>query len=129
MEHSDNVNHAPTNQGEKNPNLPQPPNLNTKIDEGLDTLKELVDQLRGTREPSIVFLATSLNVIVRSITSAQGEFTSISKYRERMFEYYNTELDRNQVRDLNISKQQLLSIFRDPQNGQELPLNKKCLLY
>jgi hypothetical protein len=129
MEPSDNVNHAPTNQGEKNPNLPQPPNLNTKIDEGLDTLKELVDQLRGTREPSIVFLATSLNVIVRSITSAQGEFTSISKYRERMFEYYNTELDRNQVRDLNISKQQLLSIFRDPQNGQELPLNKKCLLY
>ena len=47
MEPGDNVHHLPIDQGEKNPNPPQPPNLNIEIDEGLDTLRKLVDQLRG----------------------------------------------------------------------------------
>ena len=42
-----------------------------------------------------------------------------------MYEYYSTGLDRNQFKDLGISKQQILSIFRDPRNGQELPVIKK----
>jgi hypothetical protein len=42
-----------------------------------------------------------------------------------MYEYYNIGLKINQVEDLVISKPQLLSIFRDPITGQELPLNKK----
>jgi hypothetical protein len=127
MELGDNVNCPPADKGEQNPNSPQPPNLNTKIDEGLDTLRTFVDQLRGTREPRKVSLDTSLGVIVRSITSAQGEMASISKYRERIFEYFSIGLDRNQLRDLGISKQELLFIFRDPQNGQKLPLTKKCI--
>jgi hypothetical protein len=53
---------------------------------------------------------------VRSIASYQGKLTSICEYREIMFEYYNTRLDRNQVGDLGISKQQLMSIFNDPQS-------------
>ena len=32
MEPSDNVNRPPTDQGEKNPNPPQPPNLKIKIE-------------------------------------------------------------------------------------------------
>jgi hypothetical protein len=78
MEPSDNVNRPPTDQGEKNPNPPRPPNLNTKIDKGLSTLRTLVEQLRGIREPNILSLATYLDVIVRSIASAQGELNSIS---------------------------------------------------
>jgi hypothetical protein len=125
MEPRDNVNRQPIDQGEENPNPPQPPNINTQIDEGLDTLRTLVNQLRGMREPSRESLATSLDVIVRSIASAQGKLTSISEYRERMFEYYNTGLDRNQVRDLGISKQQLMSIFIDPRSQQQPPVTKK----
>jgi hypothetical protein len=66
MEPGDNVNRQTTDQGEENPNPPQPPNLNTKINEGLDTLITLVNQLTGMREPSRDSLATSLDVIVRS---------------------------------------------------------------
>jgi hypothetical protein len=50
MKPGDNVNHQPVNQGEHNPNSPQPPNINTEIDEGLDILRTCVDQLRGNRE-------------------------------------------------------------------------------
>jgi hypothetical protein len=62
---------------------------------------------------------------MNSIASDQGKLTSISDYREIMYEYYNIGLDRNQVKEPVISKQQILSIFRDPRNGQELPLTKK----
>jgi hypothetical protein len=64
MELEDNVNCQPTDQGEENPNPPQPPNINTQIDEGLDTLRTLVNQLRGTREKIRESLATLLDVIL-----------------------------------------------------------------
>jgi hypothetical protein len=34
MEPKDNENRTQANQGEENPNPPQPPNINTQIDEG-----------------------------------------------------------------------------------------------
>jgi hypothetical protein len=88
-------------------------------------LRTLEEQLRDTRDPSRVSLATSLDIIVNSIASAQGKLTSISDYRTIMYEYYSTGLDINQVKELRNSKQQILSIFRDPRNGKELPLTKK----
>jgi hypothetical protein len=44
-----------------------------------------------------------------------------------MYEYYTTGLDRKQVKELGISKQQILYIFRDPRNGQEIALNNKII--
>jgi hypothetical protein len=41
MEPRDNVNHSEENQEDKNPNPPQPPNVNTQIDEGLAILRTL----------------------------------------------------------------------------------------
>jgi len=70
-------------------------------------------------------LAISLDKIVSSIASAQGKLTTISKYEARIFKYYNTELDKNQVRDLNISKQDLMSLFIDPRYGVQPTFNKK----
>jgi hypothetical protein len=125
MEPRYNVNHSKENQEDQNPNLPQPPNVNTQIDEGLVILRTLDEQLRDTSEPSKISLATSLDIIVKSIASAQGKLTSISDNRAIMYEYYSNGLDKNQVKELGISKQQILSIFRDPRNGQELPLTKK----
>ena len=78
MEPRDNVNFQPIDQGEKNPNPQQPTNINAQIDERLDTLRIHVNQLRGTREPRIEFLATTLDFISRPIVSVQGKLTSIS---------------------------------------------------
>ena len=127
MEPEDNVNRPQEDQGEEKPNPPQPPNIDTQIDEGLAILRIIVNELRGMREPRRESLATSLDVIVRSIASAQGKLTSISEYMARMFEYYSTGLDRNQVRDLGISKKQLMSIFINPRSRQQPPMNKKCI--
>jgi len=44
-----------------------------------------------------------------------------------MYEYYSTGLDKNEIEELRISKQQIFSIFMKPRNGKELPLNIKCL--
>jgi hypothetical protein len=117
MEPKENLNHSQENQEDQNPNPPPPPhNGNKKIDEGLVILRNLEEQLRKSREPSIVSLDTSLDIIVQSIASAQWKLTSISNYRERMYEYYSTCLDINQIKELGISKQQILSIFRNPRN-------------
>jgi hypothetical protein len=105
MEPKENVNRQVVDQGEENPN-PLQPNINTQIDEGLATLIENVSKLRGTRDASRDSLATSLDVIVRSIASAQGELNSIYEYMARVFESYKTGLDRNQVTDLGILKKQ-----------------------
>jgi hypothetical protein len=90
-------------------------------------LRTLEEQLRDTRDPSRVSLATSLDIIVKSIASSHGKLTSIYDYSERMYEYYNFGLEKNQVRDLAISEQKILTTFRDPRNGQALPLTKKSL--
>jgi hypothetical protein len=68
-----------------------------------------------------------LDTIVSSIASAQGKLTSISEYRARMFDYYRTDIDKNQVRDLNITKQDLMSLFIDPRTGLQPPVNKRCI--
>jgi len=44
-----------------------------------------------------------------------------------MFEYYRTRLDKNQVRDFNILKQDLMSLFIDPRYGLQPPVNMKCI--
>jgi hypothetical protein len=77
MEPRDNVNRSEENQGEENPNPPQPPYVNNQIDEGLGILRTLEEQLRDTREPRKVSLATSLDIIVKSITSAQGKLCQL----------------------------------------------------
>jgi hypothetical protein len=69
MDPRDNVNHPQVDEGKENSNPPQPLNINTQIDEGLAMLIKLVNELGGTRKPSRESLATSLDVIVRSITS------------------------------------------------------------
>jgi hypothetical protein len=118
MEPQDNLNHSEENQEDQNPNPPPPHNVNTKIDEGLVILLTLEQQLRETRDPRRVSLATYLDIIVESIASSQGKLTSISDYRAQMYEYYSIGLERNQVKELGISKQQIFSIFRDPRNGK-----------
>ena len=85
MEPRNTVNHPQVDQGEENTIPPQPPNINTQIDEGLATLRTLVNELRRTRELNKELLATSLDIIVRSIASAQGKLTSNYEYRAIIF--------------------------------------------
>jgi len=51
MEPRDNENCTQTHQDVENPNPSQLPSINTQIDEGLATLRSLVHELRGTKEP------------------------------------------------------------------------------
>ena len=110
MELGENQKLTQPQEGTPNPN-PQPTNVNLEIDQGLMSLRSIVQELRSTRELSQFSMVTLLDVIVSSITSAQGKLTIISEYMSRMFKFYGTGLDRNQVRDLGISKQGDVSFY------------------
>jgi len=117
MELHENLNPSQEKKEYQNLNPPPPPqNENNEIDEGLVILRNLEEQLRETREPSRVSFDTSLDIIVHSIVSSQGKLTYISNYRERMYEYHGTGLNRNQIKELGIPKQQIFYIFTDPRN-------------
>jgi hypothetical protein len=76
MERGQNQNPTKPQEGTQNPN-PQLTNVNIKIDEGLMSLRSIVQELRSTRELSQFSMVTLLDVIVSSITSSQGKLTSI----------------------------------------------------
>jgi len=102
MESRDNENCTQAYQRVEISNALHTPNVKKQIDEGLAKLRFVFHELRGTRERSRLSLTTSLDTIVSSIASAQGKLTIISEYMSRMFKFYGTGLDRNQVRDLGI---------------------------
>jgi hypothetical protein len=46
-----------------------------------------------------------------------------------MFDYFRMGLDKNQVRDLNISKQDLMTLFIDPRTQNTTSSHKETHLY
>jgi len=68
MEHGENQNPTPPQEGTTNPN-PQSTNVNMEIHEGLRSLRNIVQYLRSTRDPSRLSLANYLDTIVSSIAS------------------------------------------------------------
>jgi len=89
------------------------------------SLRSIFYDLMSTKEPSLLSLVTSFDVSVSSIASVQGKLTNISKYRARMFDYYRDGIDRKQVRDLNITKKDLMSLFIDPRTKLQPPMSKR----
>jgi hypothetical protein len=78
MKAHEKLNPAQENQEYQNPNPPPPPqNEKNEINEGLVIFRNLEEQLRETREPSRVSLATSLDIIMHSIASSQGTFLKV----------------------------------------------------
>ena len=74
-----------TNQTEDpNPELNEEENPEDELHGDLNQLRILSDELKNTREPSRVFLATSIQNIIESINISHSEITSLSEYRARM---------------------------------------------
>jgi hypothetical protein len=122
----ENPNPSSPHEDRPNPNLDRE-NIKFQIDARLRSLRTLIQYLRNTRVPSRISLATSLDTIVTSIANSQGQLSHISYYRARMFDYYRTSLDRNQVRDLKISKQDFMTLLIVPRTITQPPITKKCI--
>ena len=98
-----------------------------EINEGLKSLRDLSRQLRVTREPARLSLASSLDTMFTmfsSIQETQSQLTNITDYRTRMREFYSIGLSKEGVKDLNISKQALLSKFCNPRDNTMPPITK-----
>lgn len=95
------------------------------INEGLKSLRDLSRQLRVTREPACLSLASSLDTMITLIQDTQSQLTNIIEYRTRMREFYNTRLSKEGVKDLNISKQELCSKFCNPRDNTVPPVTKR----
>ena len=58
-----------------------PENLEDELHKDLNQLRILSDELKNTREPSRVSLATSLQNIIESINIPHSEITNLSQWR------------------------------------------------
>ena len=114
-----------TNQSEDpNPELNQE-NAEDELHGDLNQLRILSDELKNTREPSRVSLATSLEKIIKSINIAHSEITSLSEYRARMREHYSTSISKENIKNMNIRKAQPWSKFIDLRIGQPPDVRKR----
>ena len=66
---------------EENPKLNKEENPKDELHEDINQLRILSDELKKTREPSWVSLATSLQNIIEFINIAHNEITNLSQYR------------------------------------------------
>ena len=105
-----NTNEPSEEMNEKN----QTEDPNPELNEDLNQLIILSDELKNTREPSRVSLATSIQNIIESINHSHSEITSLSEYRARMREHYSTGISKEYIKILNITKAQLWRKFTDP---------------
>ena len=63
------------------PELNKEENAKEELHRDLNQLRILSDELKKTREPSWVSLATSLQNIIESIKISHSEITNLSEYR------------------------------------------------
>ena len=115
-----------TNQSEDliNPQLNKE-NPKDELHEDLNQLRILSDELKNTKEPSQVSFATSLQKIIEPINIADSEITNLSEYRARMREHYGTGISKEDIKNLNITKDQLWRKFIDPRIGQPPDVRKR----
>ena len=92
---------------EENPKLNEEENPEDELHGDLNQLRILSDELKNTREPSQVSLATSIQNIIESINITHSEIISLSEYKARMREHYSTGMSKEDIKNLNITKAQL----------------------
>ena len=86
----------------------QPPeNPEDELHRDLNQLRILSDELKNTREPSRVSLATSLQKIIDPINISHSEITNLSQYRDSMREHYHASISKEDIKNLNITTAQL----------------------
>ena len=78
-----------------------------------------------TRDLARLSLAISLETMILSIQDTQSQLTNITDYRTRMREFYSNGLSKEGIKELNISKQELLSKFRNPRDNTMPPITKR----
>jgi hypothetical protein len=72
MDLGENSNPTSPHEDTPNPN-PKPTNISIEIDVGLRSLRSIIQDLRNTRDPSQLSLATSLDIIVSSIANSNNQ--------------------------------------------------------
>ena len=87
-----------TNQLEEpNPKLNEEKNED-ELHVDLNQLRILSDELKNTREPSLVSFATSIQNIIKSINISHSEITRLSEYRAQMREHYSTGISKEDIK-------------------------------
>ena len=69
-------------------------------------------------------LAEALDTITKKNSNAQGDLYNISSYKESMRQYYSYGLIYKDIKKLNITKDQLFSLFQDLSNGLVPPTSR-----
>ena len=93
----------------------------------MDTNVKILIELSHLRGLSTTFsggdrichsLASTLDAIVETISFSRNILYHITSYRERKGQEYVDGLDHNVIKKLKITKEHILSLFRDPRTGE-----------
>ena len=76
-----------------------PENPEDELHGDLNQLRILSDELKNTREPYRVSLATSLQNIIESINISHSEITNLRQYRARMREDYAISMPKEDIKN------------------------------
>jgi hypothetical protein len=102
-------------------------------DVGVDRNVEIVVALSSLRHLSDIFkegdqlrqsLGQTINTIVETIRDARGALYDITYYRDSRRPFYANSISYKDVKNLKITKDKLLFLFRDPFNGMTAPVSK-----
>ena len=123
MENEPNNNQEPNTNMNPNPNPEGEEDRNSQILVCLGALRRLSSYFRGG-DNLRQYLAEALDTITNTIIEAQGALYNISSYRESMRQYYSYGLSYKDIKNLKITKDQLFSLFRDPNTGLVPPTSR-----
>jgi hypothetical protein len=100
-----------------NPN-PQPPwgDSYIEINQCLHEIINLIGELKNTREPCPLSLATP-KAIVSFISHNHGQLSHIYEYRVSMREYYSSFMRKEEMKDLHITKVIIVQLFIEPRTN------------
>jgi len=127
----ENPNHGPNAEDnrEHNPNAeqnqnPQPNFEQDDINHYVNEMRVHTRELRNSGEPSRLSLTTSIENSIDSLIHAHQQLTDMTQFRARMREYYSIGISKEAIKDLNITKAQLYSMFTEPKTGQPPNITK-----
>ena len=101
------------------PNDPLPPQNPPRIE---DLINENLTKLRGLHRtynnvPALALMLSTLNTIVDNIETLTNQQNVALHWRDEMQEMFDDGLDYDEVAALNITKEDLASLFCEPENG------------
>lgn len=99
--------------------------LINQLGQNTSKINRMIVKLKTSKIEHHQSLATSLETLSSGVIVVSTQITKWGSFRDRCRQFYADGLSYEGVKNINISKQQICSLFVDPKTSQSLPINVK----